>query len=139
MRYRNRARTLPRNRLLTYPPNPLKAGYAAHSIHSPKFRGLLTAIQVFPCAVNAYAVKQRHPQSQASAEAGSRNPCHWKLPRSLNSQHPPRTGRSKLRHQKLHRCAILRIFRPAFRKTELTRILHRYYRYYSILRVKCQP
>lgn len=113
--------------LIAYPPNPLKAGYAAHSIrHHGKAVNLLTAIQVFPCAVNAYALRQRHSQSQASTEAGSEDPCRWKLPRSLNSQHPPQTGRSKLRHQKLHRCAILRIFRPAFRRTELTRILHRY-------------
>lgn len=70
--------------------------------------------------------RQTRPQLRASAERGSCDPCRWKLPPNLNSQHPPRTGRPKLRHQKLHRCAILRIFRPAFRTAELTRILHRY-------------
>lgn len=39
-------------RLNIYPPAPLKAGYAAHSIHRYEYR-LLTAKQVSPCAVPA--------------------------------------------------------------------------------------
>lgn len=44
-------------------------------------------------------------------------------PLSLTPSINPRLGASS-RHKELHRCALWRIFRPAFRNGRLTRILH---------------
>ncbi len=57
---------------------------------------------------------------------GGRVIAHMPLRIALTSFTPntnPRLG-VKSQHQKLHRCALRRIFRPAFRDRVLTRILH---------------
>lgn len=57
-------------KLLIYPPNPLKAGYAAHSIHRTQLRRLLTAIQVSPRTVSGYAETGRHAHSYGPPRKG---------------------------------------------------------------------
>lgn len=56
-------------------------------------------------------------------KSGQRPHAFVDRPKSLTPSIDPRLGASS-QHKELHRCALWRIFRPAFRNGGLTRILH---------------
>jgi hypothetical protein len=62
-------------------------------------------------------------RTQVSTEVGSTPTCHCRSPHLPYSQHQPPTGRQQPAPGTSSMCPR-RIFRPAFRETILTRILH---------------
>ncbi len=95
---------------------PLKAGYATNKDSPSQLRRFIPHSIVIPWLSNYH--RDGPPRKQ-----GPRPHAFVDRPTTLTPSTDPRLGASS-RHKELHRCALWRIFRPAFRNGGLTRILH---------------
>src|SRR5699024_1271949 len=95
---------------------PLKAGYAANKASLTLFYRFIPHFIMIPRL--SYHYKDGPPR-----KSGLRPHAFVDRPKTLTPSIDPRLGASG-QHKELHRCALWRIFRPAFRSGGLTRILH---------------
>ncbi len=121
MPHRNRIFWPKKTRILNpaIPSAPRKAGYAVRSLLRKQQTGLDTGSYPRPWQ----AMLSRCHAPGPPRKEGQRPHAIVDRPPTLTPTTDPRLGVVSL-HQGLHRCALWRIFSPAFRKGRLTRILH---------------
>ena len=87
-----------------------------------RYTQVILACRFIPQAIMRRMVPSYHKLGPPRKE-GQRPHAIADRPQSLTLSIDPRLG-VESQHQELHRCALWQIFRPAFKISRLTRILH---------------